>query len=30
MQVELNSLTKQDIFGPIVQPPKGVKTVGYK
>ena len=30
MQVGLNLLMKRDIFGPIVQPPKGVKPVGYK
>ena len=30
MQVELNSLMKQDIFGLVVQTPKGVKHVGYK
>ena len=30
MQVELNLLIKQDVFGPIVQTPKGVKPVGYK
>ena len=30
MQAELNSLMKPDIFGPVVQTPKGVKPVGYK
>ena len=30
MHVELNLLMKQDVFLPIVQPPKGVKPVGYK
>ena len=30
MQVELNPLMKQDVFGPLVQTPKGVKPVGYK
>ena len=30
MHVELNSLIKRDIFGPVVQTPKGVKHVGYK
>ena len=30
MQAELNSLMKRDIFGPVVQTPKGVKPVGYK
>ena len=30
MQEELNSLMKQDFFGPIVQIPKCVKLVGYK
>ena len=30
MQTELNSLIKQDVFGPIVQFPKDVKIVGYK
>ena len=30
MQAELNSLMKQEVFGPIVQTPKGVKSVRYK
>ena len=30
MQVELNSLMKRDVFGPVVQTPKGVKPDGYK
>ena len=30
MQVELNSLTKRKVFGPIVQTPEDVKLVGYK
>ena len=30
MQVELNLLMKRDVFGPVVQTPKGVKPVGYK
>ena len=30
MQVKLNSLTKQEVFGPIVQTPKDVKPIGYK
>ena len=30
MHVELNSLMKQEVFGPIVQTPKGIKPVGYK
>ena len=31
MHVELNLLMKRDVFGPIVQTPKGVKpAVGYK
>ena len=30
MQAKLNSLIKQDIFGPIVRTSKGVKHVGYK
>ena len=29
MQAELNSLMKRDVFGLIVQTPKGVKSVGY-
>ena len=27
---ELNSLTKQEVFGPVVQTPEDVKLVGYK
>ena len=30
MQVELNSLTKQEVFGPIVQTPEDVKPIRYK
>ena len=30
MQVELNSLTKREVFGPVVQTPENVKHVGYK
>ena len=30
MQVELNSLTKQELFGLVVQTPKDVKHVRYK
>ena len=30
MQAELNSLTKQEVFGPIVQTPEDVKLIGYK
>ena len=30
MQAKLNSLMKRDIFGPVVQKPKGVKSIGYK
>ena len=30
MQAELNSLMKRDVFGPVIQTPKGVKPVGYK
>ena len=30
MQAELNSLMKQNVFGLVVQTPKGVKPVGYK
>ena len=30
MQAKLNSSMKQDVFGPVVQTPKGVKPVGYK
>ena len=30
MQAKLNSLMKRDVFGPVVQTPKGVKPVGYK
>ena len=29
MQAELNSLTKWEVFGPIVQTPEDVKPVGY-
>ena len=30
LHVELNSLMKREVFGPIVQTPKVVKPVGYK
>ena len=30
IQAELNSLLKRELFGPIVQTPKGVMPVGYK
>ena len=30
MQAELNSLTKREVFGPVVQTPEDVKPVGYK
>ena len=30
IQAELNSLSKQKVFGPIVRTPKGVMPVGYK
>ena len=30
MLVELNSLMKREVFGPVVQTPKGIKFVGYK
>ena len=30
MQVELNSLTKHEVFGPIVQTRNDVKPIGYK
>ncbi|RVW14192.1 Copia protein [Vitis vinifera] len=30
IQVELNSLTKREVFGPVVQTPEDVKPVGYK
>ncbi|RVW79791.1 Retrovirus-related Pol polyprotein from transposon TNT 1-94 [Vitis vinifera] len=30
IQAELNSLTKREVFGPVVQTPKDVKPVGYK
>ena len=30
MQAELNSLTKQEFFGPVVQTLEDVKPVGYK
>ena len=29
IQAELNSLTKWEVFGPIVQTPEDVKSVGY-
>ncbi|KAL0553874.1 hypothetical protein IC582_007778 [Cucumis melo] len=30
IQAELNSLTKREVFGPVVYTPKGVKPVGFK
>ena len=30
IQVELNSLTKREVFGLVIQTPKDVKSVGYK
>ena len=30
IQIELNSLTKWEIFGPILQTLEGVKPIGYK
>ena len=30
IQAELNSLTKREVFGPVVQTPENVKPVGYK
>jgi hypothetical protein len=30
IQAELNSLAKREVFGPVVQTPKGVSLVGYK
>ena len=30
IQPELNSLTKQEVFGPVVQTPEDVKPVEYK
>ena len=30
IQAELNSLTKREVFGPVVQTPKDVKPIGYK
>ncbi|WKA13112.1 hypothetical protein VitviT2T_030444 [Vitis vinifera] len=30
IQTELNSLTKREVFGPVVQTPEDVKPVGYK
>ena len=30
IQAELNSLSKREVFGPVVQTPKGVMPVGYK
>ena len=30
MQAKLYSLMKRDVFGPVVQTPKGVKPDGYK
>ena len=30
IQSELNSLTKREVFGPVVQTPSDVKPIGYK
>ena len=30
IQIELNSLTKREVFGPVIQTPGNVKPVGYK
>ena len=30
MQAKLNSLTKREVFGPIVQTLENVKPIGYK
>ena len=30
IQLELNSLGKREVFGPVVQTPEGVKPIGYK
>ena len=30
MQIELNSLTKRKVFGPVVQTAEDIKPVGYK
>ena len=30
MQAKLNSLTKREVFGPVVQTPEDVKPIGYK
>jgi hypothetical protein len=30
IQAELNSLSKREVFGPVVQAPEGVSPVGYK
>ena len=30
IQSELNSLAKREVFGPVVQTPSGVKSIGYK
>ena len=30
IEEELNSLSKHEVFGPIVRTPDGVKPVGYK
>ena len=30
IQVELNSLNKRKVFGPVVLTPKAVKPIGYK
>ena len=30
IQIELNSLTKREVFGPVVQTPGNRKPVGYK
>ena len=30
IQIELNSLTKWEVFGPVVQTPGNIKPIGYK
>ena len=30
IQSELNSLAKREVFGPVVQTPSDVKSIGYK
>ena len=30
IQTELKSLAKREVFGPVVQTPKDIKSVGYR